>query len=118
MSEVLLNRDGRRWGGDRHRGKHAAAMHAHPVVRRFFSALNEQDTNVREVAQRAGMHADTILGWRRRYVPTVANLTAALNAIGLDLAVVPLGEPDTRRAHRAKETPEDRPPGRVNHRKE
>lgn len=91
-----MNADGRRWGGDRHRGRVKLPTNAHPVVHTLFTEMNGQMTTMAEVAERSGVNAHTIRGWRGRWVPTVANLDACLNVLGLRLAVVPINGPMPR----------------------
>ncbi|MET3648052.1 hypothetical protein [Phyllobacterium ifriqiyense] len=80
-----MNRLGTRW-----RGKLPIPQHAHPLVRRFFSELNSQQTTLTEVAERGGIHRATMSDWRYSRCPTIANFNAALNVIGFELKIVPL----------------------------
>lgn len=75
-------------GESRWRGRLPIPEHAHPLVRRFISELNREETLISEVAERSGICRDTISGWRYRRSPLVTNFVAALNVLGLDLAIV------------------------------
>ena len=73
--------------GTRWRGKLPIPAHAHPLVKRFFGELNMQSTTLTEVARRAGMQRATMSDWRYRREPSLSNFNAALNVIGLELAI-------------------------------
>lgn len=79
-----MNRQGTRW-----RGKLPIPQHAHPLVRRLIEEANEQKTTLTEIAERAGLRPGTVSDWRYSRAPTVPNLIAAFNVLGLDLSVVP-----------------------------
>lgn len=78
-----MNRAGTRW-----RGKLKPPQHAHPLVRRLIEELNDQQTTMTEVAERAGLRRCAIGDWGRSYNPRVDHLEAALNVIGFELRVV------------------------------
>ncbi len=80
----MANQAGTRW-----RGKLTIPKHAHPLVRQFFRELNAQKTTLSEVAERAPFRRATISDWRYRRDPTLSNFEAALNVIGLELAIRP-----------------------------
>lgn len=82
----LVDRQGR----SRFRGRTPVPAHAHPVVQTLFNEMNRQRTTINEVAERAGLSTAGVSDWRYRKMPTVANLAAALNVIGLELTVRPL----------------------------
>jgi hypothetical protein len=89
--EAYRNVDGRRWGGDRHRGQVSVSRHTPPLVREFFGHLNAQQTTIAECADRAGVNHDALKGWRTRFHPKLSNFEAVLNALDLDLVIVPRG---------------------------
>jgi hypothetical protein len=80
---LAYRRDGRRW-----RGKLAIPQHAHPIVRRLYSEANEQMTTLTEIAERAGVRRCSLGQWGHRNQPRIDELEAALNVLGLRLAVV------------------------------
>lgn len=63
-----------------------------PLIRRLFQIINQRRFSVASLALRAGVQKDTIHGWRGKFSPTVANFEAVLNALGYELAIVPLAE--------------------------
>lgn len=71
----------------RWRGKLPIPKHVSPLVRQFFRELNEQQTTISEVAERAPFRRGTISDWRYRRDPTLSNFNAALNVIGLELCI-------------------------------
>ena len=84
----FVNAHGRRWGGDRNRGKLPIPKHADPLVRRLFEEMNRQRVNIAEVAERAGIKPATVSDWRYRRAPTAPLLQAAFNALGRKLVDV------------------------------
>jgi len=74
--------------GLRWRGKLAIPLHAHPLVRRLFDEANRQQTTITEITARAGLRRGTVAQWGRRNNPRVDQLEAALNVLGLRLAVI------------------------------
>lgn len=77
--------------GDRaehQRGRVALPSHCHPLVRSFFVAVNDEQAFLHEVATKSGVARATLSDWRRK-VPRIDNFDAALNSIGLKLAIVP-----------------------------
>lgn len=83
--------DGQRWGGAKMRGQIPIPTHAHPLIRVLVAELNRQATTMGEAADRAGLDRDAVYRWRTTNTPRIDNLDAVLNAIGLRLAVVPIG---------------------------
>lgn len=81
--------------------------HAHPLVRRFINALNEQGTTYADVARRAGVGVDTLRFWPTRHVPRLDLFDAALNVLGLELRIGPLrpANDDIRRAGLSRKPP-------------
>lgn len=62
---------------------------AHPLVRRLFEEMNRQQLGVLDLAERAGVNKNTLRDWRTRTVPTIDNLEACLNVLGLELTTRP-----------------------------
>jgi hypothetical protein len=83
--------DGLRW-----RGKLRAPRHAHPLVRAIFVAANRQDATLAEIAAQAGLRRGAISDWGRVHHPRIDQLDAALNVLGLRLAVVPMETQETK----------------------
>lgn len=93
MTKNGFRRTGKgRQGGERWRGKLPVPEHAPALVRALIERANEQKTTLKEIAERSGLQYKTISEWRYRRAPNLPNFVAALNAIGFDLAVVPLKE--------------------------
>lgn len=59
----------------------------HPTVKRLFVEMNAQCVGPLDMADRSGVNKNTFKDWRTRSVPTVDNLDACLNVLGLELAV-------------------------------
>ena len=81
-----------REGGERWRGKLPIPPQAHPLVRLLITECNEQRVTLRELALKAGCFPKTLSGWRYSTQPSLENLIACFNALGLDLVVAPLKE--------------------------
>ena len=60
---------------------------AHPLVRRMFEEMAHQQIGILDMAERSGVNANTLKDWRTRTVPNVANLSACLNVLGLELTI-------------------------------
>lgn len=78
----MANRLATRW-----RGKIPIPPHAHPLVRGLVALANQQNTTMREIAERAGLRPETVCRWRYRNSPRIADLEAAYNT--LDYTLVP-----------------------------
>lgn len=61
--------------------------HAHPFVRHLYREMNAQRVTMLEVAEISGLRRQTIWDWANRHPPRVDQMEAALNAVGLRLAV-------------------------------
>lgn len=72
---------------------HAVPMSGHPLVRRLFVEMNAQQVGVLDLSERSGVNKNTFKDWRTRSVPTVDNLDACFNVLGLELAVRERAEP-------------------------
>ena len=80
------NRYGTRW-----RGKLPIPAKVHPLMRQLFTTMNEQNVTITEVAEKAGYQRCTISDWRYlNKTPSVVTFQNVLNAMGLDLKIVPL----------------------------
>lgn len=81
--KLFYRTQGLRW-----RGKLEIPKHAHPLVRRLFEEANRQQTTLTEISDRAGIRRCTMGQWGRKHNPRIDQLEAALNVLGLRLAVV------------------------------
>lgn len=59
----------------------------HPAVKRLFVEMNAQCVGPLDMSERSGVNKNTFKDWRTRTMPTVDNLDACLNVLGLELAV-------------------------------
>lgn len=66
-----------------------------PLIRRLFQIINQRRFSVASLALRSGVQKDTIHGWRGKFSPTLANFEAVLNALGYQLAIVPMAHQST-----------------------
>ena len=78
-----------------------------PLVQKLRQIINERRYSVDGLARKAGVHRDTIHGWRRcKFSPSVANFEAVLNVLGYQLAIVPLPDkPAQPTLHRSEGVP-------------
>lgn len=60
---------------------------AHPLVKRLFEEMNEQQIGVIDIAERSGVNKNTISGWRHRANPDLINLEACFGVLGHKLVV-------------------------------
>ena len=67
---------------------------ADPRVKRLFEEMLAQKMPAQRLGKLAGISDKTIRDWQTK-TPSVANLEACLNVLGLTLAVVPL-EPTSK----------------------
>ncbi len=79
----------RKGGGNRGCVKLTVPTHAHPFVRRLIAAIMRQGRTCKAVAEEAGLERTSFYQWRR-VLPRIDNLEAALNVVGLRLAIVPM----------------------------
>lgn len=84
----------KRAAGVARRNPEAAFVHTHPVVTGLFAEMRAQRTTLERVAKPAGIERGTLGGWRRRHMPYLDMIDAALNVLGLELAIVPAGDRD------------------------
>lgn len=87
MHERSLENLGWGRGGLRWRGKLPIPARAHPLVREFVQHANEQQTTLKEIAERGGIRRGTIGAWFYKCTPRVDYLEAALNVLGLELCI-------------------------------
>lgn len=59
----------------------------HLLVRRLFEEMNAQQIGQLDMADRSGVNKNTFKDWRTRTVPTIDNLEACFNVLGLELTV-------------------------------
>lgn len=59
----------------------------HPLVGVLFEAAQSRGVSIKSVAVKAGLNPDAIYDWRNRTNPTVPNLEACLNVLGLELHI-------------------------------
>ena len=62
---------------------------AHPLVKRMFEEMARQQIGVLDLSERAGVNPNTLRDWRTRTMPTIDNLEACLNVLGLEMATRP-----------------------------
>ena len=71
-----------------------AKANAHPLVKRVFAIMREQNANTLHLAERAGVCRNAIWHWgARRQEPKLGHLIAVLQAMGYDLVIVKKNEP-------------------------
>ena len=76
-------------GAARWAGKLPIPPTAHPLVRGLFESMNAQKMLISDVAEVSGVSKRAISDWRYKRTPSVDNFQAAVNAVGLDLILVP-----------------------------
>lgn len=59
----------------------------HPVVTEFFEEMKQQKCTYKMMMERSGVDSQTLSAWRTRTNPTITNLEACLNVLGLTLSV-------------------------------
>lgn len=60
----------------------------HPLVRKLFLEMNEQQIGVLDMAKRAGVDKNSLRDWRTRCNPSLVGLEACFNVLGLTLRAV------------------------------
>jgi len=58
---------------------------AHPITRLMIREMRRQQMTWHMLAQRSGVGAYTVEGWRRKGLGTFTNVEAACNALGIDI---------------------------------
>ena len=71
---------------------HSPAERAHPLVRRLFAEMNEQQCSQQTLSERSGINKNTFRSWRTKAVPRLDDLEACLNVLGFELAIQPTKE--------------------------
>jgi hypothetical protein len=71
-------------------GKIPVPTHAHPIVRDLVRAMNVRGVSFETLSELAGVNDRTMSGWRKKHIPRLDNIEAALNGVGLRLAILPL----------------------------
>ena len=64
-------------------------VHVHPLVTRLFAEIAKAGLTEAATARKAGLNRRSVNNWRGHCNPNLPNFIAALNAIGLDLKIVP-----------------------------
>jgi lambda repressor-like predicted transcriptional regulator len=59
-----------------------------PIVKLIFTEMNRQRVSVAQMSERSGIHRDTLRDWRTRTVPSLNNVQAALEVLGIELMPV------------------------------
>ena len=68
--------------------------HVHPLVARLFAEIAKAGLTEAAAARKAGLNRRSVNNWRGHCNPNLPNFIAALNAIGLDLKIVPRNKAD------------------------
>lgn len=71
---------------------HKVPENVHPVVQRLYAEMNDQQATQVDVCERSGVCGHAIRDWRRHGNPTLLDLEAVLNVLGLTLSVKVLKE--------------------------
>ena len=90
VSKLQRSRNKTGWacGGEaRWRGRIPIPEHTHPLVRQFIRHLNDQQTTITEVAERAGYRKGTVSSWRYTQMPRLDNFANVLEVLGLELVI-------------------------------
>ena len=64
-------------------------QHAHPLVRALIVEQRRLGISQKELENRSGVSLETVNNWRKATNPSLVSYLAVLNALGLDLAIVP-----------------------------
>jgi hypothetical protein len=67
--------------------------HAHPLVRKLWEVMNQEMLGPADVAERAGLCRDALIGWRTRRTPRIHDLEACFNVLGKRLVVDTIPDP-------------------------
>jgi hypothetical protein len=81
-------------------------QHVHPCVRGFFVAMRDEQASRADLSARSGIGIFTFTGWRKRHMPQLDVIDAALNAMDMELAIVPIGSRDANGFLKKKIKPE------------
>jgi len=79
--------DGFRRGSKRFFGEkqYQVPYDCHPVVTKLFEEMRTQKCTYKMMKERSGIDTHTLRAWRTRTIPTIDNLEACLNVLGLTL---------------------------------
>lgn len=72
---------------------------AHPLVRRLYELMNEEQIGVHDLAERSGISVGSLVNWRRRFIPRVDLLEACYNVLGYTLKPIRLRQLDREVSH-------------------
>ena len=61
--------------------------HVPVIVRVLFEIMTEQRISIPKLADKSGVHANTIHSWRASRVPSISNFEAVANALGHKLCL-------------------------------
>lgn len=64
-----------------------APANAHWAVRRLFEEMIRNRCGYQDLEQRSGVGREAIRAWRRRQNPSLQNIEACLNALGLSFRI-------------------------------
>lgn len=65
---------------------------AHPLVKQLIEHMNDSDQRKLAIVDRAGLHRNSLTNWSKGDSPRLGNFEAAVNAAGLRLVLVPIGQ--------------------------
>lgn len=66
----------------------------HPLVKNLFEEMNHQQIGITDMADRSGVNKNTITDWKRRCMPSLANIDACYHVLGLKLQVENVSQED------------------------
>lgn len=58
----------------------------HPLVKLLFIEMNAQQIGLLDMAERSGVSKNTIVCWKRRAIPNLANIDACFNVLGMKIS--------------------------------
>ena len=61
---------------------------AHPVVKKLFQEMQDQQISVLDMADKSGINKNTLKDWRTRTTPRIADIEACFGVLGMKLIVV------------------------------
>lgn len=67
--------------------KHSVPQNVHPLVKKLFEQMNQEQIGVLDMSERSGVNKNTINDWKKRSVPNIANLDACFMVLGKKLHV-------------------------------
>ncbi len=73
--------------------KGAASARCHPLLKLLWEGVRQRGISYNDLARRSGVSAHAIRNWRTGTSPTISNLEACLNTVGLKLIVKPVYTP-------------------------